>query len=159
MDDAALTNLATFITGVMDYGQYIDYSTKAPIGGDATNGQALFADKCALCHGDDGTQLNFGDDAEPEYVGTIASGNPQEFLHKALYGQPGTKMVAGIELGWTIDQVVDVLAYAQTFPTGEEAPTTLPESGGVFFNPAMLLILSGVVSLGAGLFALKRKKD
>jgi thiosulfate dehydrogenase len=163
MDDAALTNLATFIQNVMDYGQYIDYSAKAPIGGDAANGQVLFSDDCALCHSNDGTALNFGDEDEPEYVGTIAVDNPQEFLHKALYGQPGSKpkMVAALENGWTIEQVVDVLVYAQTLPTGEEAaeaPATLPQSGGVPFNPSIPLIVSGAVLLGAGFLNLRRKK-
>jgi mono/diheme cytochrome c family protein len=166
MDDEALTNLATFIQNVMDYSQYIDYSTKAPIGGDATNGQALFSEKCALCHGADGTTFNFGSDEEPEYVGTVAADNPQEFLHKALYGQPGSqpRMIAGLENGWTIDQVVDVLAYAQSLPTGAEAmeemaaeePAALPATGGVPLDASVPLILSGAILLGAGL--LSRRK-
>ncbi len=158
MDDAALTNLAVFIQGANDYRQNIDYSTKAPIGGDAANGQVLFEEGCAPCHGADGTQINFHDPDEPEYVGTIAIDNPQEFMHKVLYGQPGSnpKMVGAIESGWTTDQVVDVLAYAQTLPTGGEEPAQLPETGGVSFGLSLLLVLSGALSLGAGL--LSRRK-
>jgi thiosulfate dehydrogenase len=153
MDDAALANLAAFIQGTMDYTQYIDYSTKTPIGGDAASGQALFADGCALCHGDDGTALNFHDPEEPEYVGTIAVDNPQEFLHKVLYGQPGSKpqMISAIENGWTIEQTADVLAFAQSLPTGGE-PAALPATGGVPFDVSLLLIAGGALSLGAGLF-------
>jgi thiosulfate dehydrogenase len=161
MDDAALTNLAVFIQGVMDYTQYIDYSTKSPIGGDAANGQTLFTDNCALCHGADGTQLNFGSEDEPEYVGIIAVDNPQEFLHKTLYGQPGSKpaMIGAIENGWTIDQTVDVLAYSQSLPTGEamaEEPAALPATGGVPFGVSLLLVISGSLSLGAGLLSRRR---
>jgi thiosulfate dehydrogenase len=156
MDDAALTNLAAFIQGVMDYTQYIDYSTKTPIGGDAANGQVLFEEGCAVCHGADGTQINFHDPDEPEYVGTIAVDNPQEFMHKAIYGQPGSnpKMVGSIETGWTTDQVVDVLAYAQTLPTGGEEPAQLPETGGVPL--ALPLVLGGALSLGAGLLGRRK---
>ncbi len=162
MDDEALSNLATFIQNVMDYTQYVDYSTKTPIGGDADNGQVLYDGPCTVCHGADGTQLNFGSEDEPEYVGTIAVDNPQEFLHKTLYGQPGSEpaMIAGIQSGWTIDQVVDVLAYAQSFPTGAEAaeePAALPATGGVPFDVSLLLIAGGVLSVGAGL--LSRRKS
>jgi cytochrome c553 len=158
LDDTALSNLALFIQGVGDYRQQIDYGTKTPLGGDAVNGQILYADNCAGCHGDDGTELNFGNEDEPEFVGTIAVDNPQEFLHKAIYGQPGSRpsMIAGLENGWTIDQVVDVLTYAQTLPTGAEAaeePATLPQSGGVVFDPTILLLAGGALSLGLGLYS------
>jgi thiosulfate dehydrogenase len=142
----------------MDYTQYIDYSTKTPIGGDAANGQVLFEEGCAVCHGADGTQINFHDPDEPEYVGTIAVDNPQEFMHKAIYGQPGSnpKMVGSIETGWTTDQVVDVLAYAQTLPTGGEEPAQLPETGGVPLALPLLLVLGGALSLGAGLLGRRK---
>ncbi|MFQ5613837.1 MAG: c-type cytochrome, partial [Anaerolineae bacterium] len=143
MDDAALNNLAVFIQNVLDQSQYIDYATKSPIGGDAANGQVLFADNCALCHGEDGTDLNFHTPDDPEYVGTVAAGNPQEFLHKAHYGQPGStpRMIAGLEKGWTTDQIVDVLAFVRTLPTGAaEEPATLPVSGGVLPDPSLLLL-------------------
>ncbi len=157
MDDTALTNLAAFIQSTLDYTQYVDYSSKTVIGGDAANGQVLYADGCALCHGDDGTKLNFHDPDEPEYVGTIAVDNPQEFLHKALYGQPGSEpmMMGSIQKGWTIEQTADILAYAQTLPTGEE-PAALPATGGVPFDVSLLLIAGGALSLGAGL--LRRRK-
>jgi thiosulfate dehydrogenase len=62
--------------------------------------------------------LNFGSDKEPEYVGTIAKENPQEFLHKIRMGQPGSEppMPAALVLGWDIKQILDILAYAQTLP-------------------------------------------
>ncbi len=157
MDDEALASLAAFIQGVMDYTQYIDYSNKSPIGGDTANGQVLYTDNCALCHGADGTQLNFGSEDEPEYVGTIAVDNPQEFLHKALYGQPGSKpqMIGSIEKGWTIEETVDVLAFAQSLPSGGE-PAALPATGGVPFDVWPLLIAGGTLSLGAGLLSRRR---
>ena len=61
--------------------------------------------------------MNFGDAAEPEYVGTVAADNPWEFLHKASFGHPGVPMPAGRALGWSLEDIVNVLAYAQTLPT------------------------------------------
>ncbi len=162
MDDTALNNLAVFIQGVADYGPFIDYSTKAALG-DSAKGAILYEDNCGKCHGSDGTEIFFGDESAPDYVGTIANDNPQEFMHKAIYGQPGTDpaMVGGLESGWTTEQVSNILAFAQTLPTSkaDEAPAALPESGGAPFDPSMLLILSGVASLGIGLFGLRRQKS
>lgn len=174
LNDEALTNLAAFIQGLRDYRQYVDYSSKAPIGADAANGKLLFETEkgCQWCHGLDGTKLNFGDETEPEFLGTLAVDNPQEFMHKAIYGHPASdpRMFAAIERGWNDDQVVDILAFAQSLPTtleagaaaaepapAEAAPTTLPASGGVPFNATVLLVLTGAILVGAGLLTRKKR--
>ena len=48
----------------------------------------------------------------------MANENPQEFLHKTWVGQPGSDptMPPTLVLGWNIQQVVNVPAYAQTLP-------------------------------------------
>ena len=115
---ADINDLANFLkNGLVDVTQYVDYKSKKPIDGDANRGKPLFA-FCAACHGPDGKKLNFGDDKEPEYVGTVAKANPQEFLHKIRVGQPGSEpaMPAALVLGWDIKQLLDVLAYSQTLP-------------------------------------------
>jgi len=120
MGDAAIANLAAFLNeGLVDVSPYID-EDKAAVGGDSANGEALYGSACAVCHGDDGRDLNFGDDEEPEYVGTIAADNPWEFIHKVRAGQPGTRMPSAIDLGWSLQEVIDLLSYTQTLPT--EAP-------------------------------------
>ena len=114
-----VTDLANFLKyGVVDMTRYVDYAAKKPIGGNAARGKTSYNELCAGCHGADGKKLNFGDDKKPEYVGTVAKENPQEFLHKTWVGQPGSEppMPSALVSGWNIQQVVDVLAYAQTLP-------------------------------------------
>jgi mono/diheme cytochrome c family protein len=129
----AISDLAVFLKeGLIDDRQYIDYKTLKPLKADIDNGKKLFQKACTKCHGYDGTELNFGTDMKPEYVGTIAVKNPWEFTHKVRFGQPGTIMPAlrlrlklseeekhmpsGIKSGNTLQDVMDLLGYAQTLP-------------------------------------------
>ena len=82
--------------------------------GDVRRGAAFFQTICAVCHGFDGKTMNFGDEKEPEYVGTVARKNPWEALHKIRFGQPGVGMVALTVLD--IQDHLDILAYTQTLP-------------------------------------------
>ena len=49
-------------------------------------------------------------------MGTLAVDNPWEFVHKVRAGQPGTSMPSGMVSGWNIQDILDVLAHAQTLP-------------------------------------------
>ena len=120
MGDDAITDLVSFLrAGLVEVSPFID-SDKAAISGDAANGEALYMATCTACHGEDGRTLNFGDEDDPEYVGTVAIGNPWEFIHKVRAGQPGTGMPSAIDSGWSMQDIIDVLTFAQGFPT--EAP-------------------------------------
>lgn len=158
MDDAALTDLATFMKeGPVDDREYIDYAAKAPKNADKDHGKQLFDGLCAACHGPDGMKINFHTPEEPEFVGTVASDNPWEFFHKARFGQPGSDpaMPVTSDLGWSVQDAVDVMAYAQTLPTGEAAPAALPTTGAaqpVWAYPALLAGLLALI-LGLGLLA------
>ena len=121
--------VAFFQEGTIDVTPYIDSETKAAVGGDGANGQALYAEACASCHGDDGRMINFGDDEEPEYVGTIAVDNPWEFIHKVRAGQPDTNMPSSIEDGWSTQDVIDVLVYSQDLPTSAPVPGSTSRGG------------------------------
>ncbi|MFQ5854298.1 MAG: c-type cytochrome [Anaerolineae bacterium] len=135
LDEGAINDLATFLKeGLIDVREYIDYEAEAPKSADQEHGKELFNGLCVACHGPDGTTLNFGSPEEPEYVGTVASENPQEFLHKDRFGQPGSEppMPATIELGWSIQDVLDVLAYAQTLPTEKAPPGSLARGGRLY---------------------------
>lgn len=87
------------------------------VNGDPADGRDLWEGTCTACHGVDGTKINFHDADDPEYVGTVAAGNPWEFFHKASFGQPGAPMPPGMGLGWSMEEIADLLSYAQTLPT------------------------------------------
>ncbi len=115
MPHSAMEKLALFLSqGQIDVDQYIDRQTKLARG-DAGRGAGFFQNVCAVCHGFDGKKMNFGEESEPEFVGTVAADNPWEALHKIRFGQPGVGMVALNVLA--IQDLVDILAYAQTLPT------------------------------------------
>ena len=112
--DEALERLALFVTrGQHETEWYIDANTNRARG-DAAKGERLYQNICAACHGFDGRAINFKDDDNPEFIGTVASANPWETLHKIRNGQPGVPMPAMRIL--PILDLVDILAYSQTLP-------------------------------------------
>lgn len=118
LDDAALSNLATFLKhGLVDLGPAISIKTGEPVKGDAVRGKQLFA-ICAICHGPEGTKLNFGNPDKPEYIGAQAREDPWMFVHKVRVGAPGSDppMPTAIELGWKLQDILDVLVYSRTRP-------------------------------------------
>ncbi|MBI3914788.1 MAG: c-type cytochrome [Chloroflexi bacterium] len=115
LDAAQVKALVTFVQKeIKDTAAYInaDKSVK----GDAEKGKTTFRATCAACHGSDGKKINFGDDKTPEYVGTLAADNPWEFFHKVLSGQPGEPMPSGFAMGWTLEDIANLAAYARTLP-------------------------------------------
>jgi thiosulfate dehydrogenase len=115
MDETALNALVTFLQQeAVDITPYVN--DDGTVNGDPLNGRDLFGGTCAACHGVDGKTMNFGNEEEPEYVGTVAGDNPWEFFHKASFGHPGVPMPSGRALGWTEQDIADVLSYAQTLP-------------------------------------------
>ncbi|HET9976754.1 MAG TPA: c-type cytochrome [Burkholderiaceae bacterium] len=110
----AVAALALFVSrGQIEVDPYIDRETKKA-NGDPKRGARFYQSICAVCHGFDGKQINFQKPEDPEYVGTVATDNPWETLHKIRSGQPGVPMpsLGVLELK---DQV-DILAYCQTLP-------------------------------------------
>ena len=112
--DEDLTALGHFVShGQIDMDAYIDRATKKAKG-DAAQGERIFQTTCARCHGSDGKLMNFKDEKTPEYIGTVATANPWEALHKLRMGQPGVPMIS--MLAFDIQNHIDILAYAQTLP-------------------------------------------
>jgi cytochrome c553 len=77
---------------------YVDYTVAPPVVvaptitysnigalGDEANGQTIYADLCATCHGADGTTV----DIEGNSLGQYLRLKPYEVWHKAKFGEPG----------------------------------------------------------------------
>ncbi len=115
MDEVLLDALVTFIQQeIADVSGFIN--DDKTVTGDPSIGKEMFTGTCAACHGIDGKKINFGDQDDPEYIGTVASDNPWEAFHKVSFGQPGAPMPAGQALGWSLEEIADLIAYAQTLP-------------------------------------------
>lgn len=130
MDEQALTDLALFISQeIVDYSQLVG-EEKAALSTDFATGNDLYQETCSECHGPEGLAVNFGKlVTDLEYVGGLAAGNPWEFLHKVRFGQPGTEMPSGIDIGWSLEEQGALLAYVQTLPN--ENPVT---QGGMLYD-------------------------
>ncbi len=117
LQDDQLKMLVAFLKkGMTDTAQYIN-TDKTVKGGDAEHGKQLFTETCQGCHGEDGKKHNFGSEAEPEYLGTVAADNPWEFWHKVSFGNPGIlNMPSALESGWSSQDIADLLAFVQTLP-------------------------------------------
>ena len=114
LGETGLNDVVNFLKeGVIDETPYIDASTKKTIGANTTHGQELFSSACAACHGADGKLILFDG---KNSLGFLANDNPWETLHKIRSGQPGAPMPSGIVNGWSTQDALDVLGYAQSLP-------------------------------------------
>ena len=106
--------LALFLSkGQIDMDRYIDRKTEVARG-NAKSGGSSYQTLCAVCHGIDGTEINFKSAKYPSYVGTVCAESPRQALHKIRYGQPGVGMTA--LANQDLEFVVDILAYCQKLP-------------------------------------------
>lgn len=109
-----LDSLALFVAfGQIDVDLYIDRKTKKSIG-DISNGGRIFLSTCTKCHGYDGKEINFKDEKNPEFIGTVSNGNPWEVLHKIRWGHPATPMISLVFLD--LKEQLDALAFCQALP-------------------------------------------
>jgi mono/diheme cytochrome c family protein len=84
--------------------------------GDAAHGDQLYADKCAGCHGADGTTI----DLEGRSIGAFAREKPYEMWHKVKFGQLGSAMgPQGVD---TLEDMKDLLKAASD-------PANFPDLG------------------------------
>lgn len=102
--------------GLIDTGRFVNADGN-PIAGNVRTGGYLFNRNCThMCHGGSGIGINFGDNENPEFVGTVAYENPWEFIHKVRFGQPGTRMPSAILNEWSEKDILDLLSFTRTLP-------------------------------------------
>lgn len=162
MDDAALTDLATFLKeATVDDNEFIDMTTLKVIEGDAAHGKSLYDETCASCHGADGQRITFRFEGQSVPLGVLAHRDPWRFLHKTRFGTPGTDMVVGHNFGRTAQDGRDVLLYAQQTlednapaapqPALEQTRVAQPDRGGPasnFFTGILTAISVMIAGLG-----------
>jgi hypothetical protein len=158
LDETDLNQLGIFLKyGTIDDREYIDPISLQVVGGSVSHGKQLYVSTCAECHGEDGKKIVFRTEGVDEYLGSVANRDPWRFLHRTRFGNAGTNMPIGLNLGWTPSDGRDVLAYAQTLPTGGEVPVVEPTkyvagiSTQVPGGPATSLftgILTGLATFG-----------
>lgn len=108
LSDTDVNDLAMFVSkGQIDVTPYIDAATKTAKG-DPAKGATYFNTLCAGCHGFDGKKV-----PNAPTLGSVA-GNPQEMLHKVLFGQAGEGMPALLALDPQIS--VDIVSYLPSLP-------------------------------------------
>ena len=77
-----ITTTGAYPTGSITY-------SNIGLDGDAANGDATYANRCAFCHGADGTAIPVDGSFS---VGSFVRKKPYEVHHKVKFGQPGTSM-------------------------------------------------------------------
>jgi len=117
LGDEDIWDLVSFLrSGVIDPDVYLDQNDAFV--GDSVEGIFRFQTVCGHCHGNDGTAIDFsGGGPVPEYLGTVATNNPWELMHKVRHGNPGASMPPGRLLRWTPQDVADIGVFCQTLPT------------------------------------------
>lgn len=119
LSEQDLADLAVFLIDyTIDLDDYIN--ADGAFSGDSSGGETAYMDNCSGCHGADGLETNVpgGTPGFEDFPGLIANDNPQEFLHKVRFGQPGTLMPALADQ--LADRLSDLGAFSQTLPTGAE---------------------------------------
>lgn len=154
LDDTSLTQLADFLKfGIIDDSVYINPISLRVNNPDFPHGQQLYQSTCLTCHGEDGKKIVLRIEGIDEYLGSIANRDPWRFLHRTRFGVAGTDMPIGINLGWKPEDGRDVLAFAQTLPTGAEitgepTPNPLSTPAPLMGGPARNLWTGILTSLG-----------
>ena len=114
LNDVQVSAMVAFMPQLQDQSPYINEDKT--VNGDLEHGKALYGATCEMCHAEDGTALDFDDGEGKEFVGTVAADNPWEVFNKIAYGQPGSPMTVGSNMGWSWQDITDILAYIQTLP-------------------------------------------
>lgn len=83
------------------------------------NGETLYKESCRDCHGPDGARINFGTAENPAFLGNSAE-EPWKVVHLVQFGHPNVGVPPAKDLGWTLEDVFDVVKYTIVLPKGQQ---------------------------------------
>ncbi|MBI5653743.1 MAG: c-type cytochrome [Chloroflexi bacterium] len=134
--------------------------------GDATRGTKVYAENCAVCHGERG-EGRVGATLQKEWSGI----DPEKFLDATIArGVAGSRMPAWAKFAGgplSEQEIADSAAYIRTLKPARTvatvAPSTQIPTGGDIGGPLALactglLVVAGVIVLGLGLAGSRNKK-
>ena len=120
LNEIAINDLIVFLrTRLVDTDLLIDPERRVALG-DHELAATNYEQKCSFCHGEDGSQLNFATAATPLFLGDTALTDPWQVVHKIRFSHPATDIPAAEVLGWTLQDVADLVAFTQTLPPASE---------------------------------------
>lgn len=120
------------------------------IAGDARKGAALFAQRCAACHGDQGqgghgTGVTFSRPRDLPIIapalnnpGFLAAATDSQIKATLMHGRAGTPMVSFLEQGLSERDIDDLVSFVRSF----EAATPETNTATAEDEPAMLMMES-----------------
>lgn len=97
-----------------EYSNYM--SQDGSVEGDPGKGQNMYSQMCKDCHGEDGRDENFAEGGLAKYLGTSADEDGLAFFEITNFGD-GERKMPGFYDDLTLEQLIDIQAYAQTLPT------------------------------------------
>ena len=120
LPEAALLQLANFIkNGQVDIAPFLNKKTLV-VNGNRKRGEIFFNKTCKECHGSDGRNINFKTPSNPEFLGTVATENPVETIHKFRNGNPNTfvngEPMPNMNKILNLEEQIDLLTFLQTLP-------------------------------------------
>ena len=153
---AAVKDLTAFLQyGIMDFRDYLQNGSLEETGRISV-GEDLYKKACRDCHGSDGAKINFGTAEQPSFLGNFSDEEPWHMVHLMRFGHLFLGVQTSDELGWSIQNLFDVVVYSQQLPKGQqiaEAEQQLIEidyeSQADMTNLVILAIVMSVIVIGA----------
>lgn len=123
MGSADLDDLIAFVrTKQVDMALLVDYETRTILG-NAGWGRELYEDVCAACHSLDGQTVILEYPTGETETRTFLLNDPWRAIHRTRFGTPLSGMPSYESLGWTLQDIADVLAYMQSLFPPEQVLT------------------------------------
>jgi cytochrome c oxidase cbb3-type subunit 3 len=142
LSDAQINALVSYIRGWSD--QPAPKFSSKPIKGNAERGKALFAQRCAVCHGETGeggkgTGVTMSRPRDLPIIapalnneGFLVAASDELIRHTLIKGRKGTPMVSFLEAGLSEQQIDDVVTYVRSFEqSAERKPVLEAESASL----------------------------